>query len=86
MNVIGLGGIGAISDIQLTKIKRDSNGNPRYVVHFLSIANSYPKAVKLANKIGGRKYHTKGYGGGIVFQSFNTKDLKKAILKISQTR
>jgi hypothetical protein len=31
----------------------------------------YAKAVKRANKIGGRKYHNKQYGGGIVFQSYN---------------
>ena len=69
--------------ITFTRIKNDVNGNPRYVCHFLTlntdeelnsvegIPNKYEIAVKRANKIGGRKYHTKGYGGGIVFQSYN---------------
>ena len=43
------------------------------------ISNQYAYAVKKANKIGGRKYHTKGYGGGIVFQSYNIQDTCDAI-------
>lgn len=76
--------------MELTKINNDVNGNPRYVVHFLNLLTDeemeslpfdmkYPTAVKRANKIGGRKYHTKSYGGGIVFQSYNTDQLKRDI-------
>ena len=84
--------------IEFTKIKHDTNGSPRYVCHWLNLmtdiellmlANGkvygrqmYPVAVKRANKIGGRKYHTKGYGGGIVFQSYNIKETERAILEI----
>jgi hypothetical protein len=57
--------------IDFKRIDNDINGNPRYVCHFLNIADDYSTAVKLANKIGGRKYHNKQYGGGIVFQSYN---------------
>jgi hypothetical protein len=39
----------------------------------------YDIAVKRANKIGGRKYHNKQYGGGIVFQSYSLPELEKAI-------
>ena len=59
------------SQIDFTRVNNDVNGNPRYVCHFLNIADDYATAVKLANKIGGRKYHNKSYGGGIVFQSYN---------------
>jgi hypothetical protein len=69
--------------MELTRINNDINGNPRYVVHFLEIDNDYQTAVKKANKIGGRKYHTKSYGGGIVFQSYNTTDLIKDIKEIA---
>src|SRR5690606_13302432 len=93
--------------IQFTRIKNDVNGNPRYVVHFLSIPMSekeleeinspkqrigkygepikdnrssierlYAHALKKARKIGGKKFHNKQYGGGIVFQSYNTTDLE----------
>lgn len=85
--------------IQWTKIKHDTNGNPRYVCHYLNLLNEkekhtayewdgngrrttptrYEIAVKRANKIGGRKYHTKGYGGGIVFQSYNLSDTERSI-------
>lgn len=56
--------------IRFTNIGHDSNGNRRIVCSWLCIpgANTYAEAVKIANKIGGRKYHTKKYGGGIVFQ------------------
>lgn len=42
----------------------------------------YQIAVKRANKIGGRKYHTKAYGGGIVFQSYSLKELENYINKV----
>ena len=66
--------------MEFTRIKNDVNGNPRYVVHFLNIADNYQDAIQLANKIGGRKYHTKSYGGGIVFQSYNIEETKKQLL------
>jgi len=44
-----------------------------------SITDLYPLAVKRANKLGGRKFHNKQYGGGIVFQSYSTNELEKQI-------
>lgn len=70
--------------IEWTRINNDGNGNPRYVCHFLDLltqpekqnttlelSEKYAIAIKRANKIGGRKFHNKKYGGGIVFQSYN---------------
>jgi hypothetical protein len=80
--------------IQFTRIKYDSNGNPRYVCHFLNLLTEeekeftdgyragYAIAVARSHKIGGRKYHTKAYGGGIVFQSYNIRELEKDILEL----
>lgn len=34
----------------------------------------YDVACKRANKIGGKKYRGKRYGGGVVFQSYNIAD------------
>jgi len=74
--------------MEFTKIKKDINGNPRYVTHFsnipidsdgLSISEKYNLAVKKANKIGGSKYQSKSFLGGIVFQSFNISNLEKEI-------
>ena len=63
-----------------TRVNNDSNGNPRYVVHYtvfsellenVDIFDKYREALHHARKLGGKKYHTKSYGGGIVFQSYN---------------
>jgi len=82
-------------EIEFTRIKNDVNGNPRYVCHFTvfnkmgttanSIEESYANAIKLANKIGGRKYHNKQFGGGIVFQSYNTIELNRRIVELVKT-
>lgn len=70
----------------LTRVTNDVNGNPRYVIHYLAlltdeekadtslhaISNRYSIAVAKAKKLfGGKKFHNKQYGGGIVFQSYN---------------
>ena len=67
-----------------TRINNDTNGNPRYVVHFLQIAETYERALFLARKIGGRKFHNKQYGGGVVFQSYNTDQLAEKINQFKQ--
>ena len=46
-----------------------------------TISLLYKIAVKRANKIGGRKYHTRAYGGGIVFQSYNIAETERDILR-----
>lgn len=77
------------NEIDFTRINNDTNGNPRYVCHFLtfitkndeftSVEDRYILAQKRALKIGGRKFHNKQYGGGIVFQSYSLPELTKAI-------
>ena len=79
--------------MEFTRVNSDVNGNPRYVVHFLEcepevwkddsgISARYAATVKLMNKIGGRKFHNKQYGGGIVFQSYSIQDTEKHIERI----
>jgi len=82
--------------INFTKIKHDINGNPRLVCHFLklvpdlqvdydkgmTVPKLYEIAVYRAHKIGGRKYNTKAYGGGIVFQAYSENELQKEIEKV----
>jgi hypothetical protein len=81
------------TQINFTRVNNDVNGNPRYVCHFLellteeekdkgSIGEIYSLAIKKANKIGGRKFHNKQYGGGIVFQSYNIQETERHILKL----
>lgn len=70
-----------ITPKDFTRISNDVNGNPRHVCHFLhldvhgwqsnlDLPNRYAIACKLANSIGGKKFHNKQYGGGIVFQEY----------------
>ena len=79
-----------------TRVNNDVNGNPRYVVHFLDILNNeensflpfskkYDYALKKAKIIGGRKFHNKQFGGWIVFQSYNTDNLKEQIIDVMET-
>lgn len=81
--------------IGFTRVNNDTNGNPRYVVHFLnllsdeeqnnlSINQRYAVALAKSRKIGGKKFHNKQYGGGIVFQSYNTTNLEISILKLKE--
>ena len=70
----------------LTRVKNDVNGKPRYVIHYLALLTAEEKAdnsldailsrynvviAKARKLFGGRKFHNKQYGGGIVFQSYN---------------
>lgn len=81
--------------IEFTRISHDVNGNPRYVCHFLNlvtpeereavgtrvgfVSELYAIALRRAHRIGGRKYHTRSYGGGIVFQSYNIEETARYI-------
>lgn len=44
--------------------------------------SKYDVAVKRAHSIGGRKFHNKQYGGGIVFQSYNIRETEKDIREL----
>jgi len=70
--------------IEFTRANNDINGNPRYICHFLAISNNYDKAVELANSIGGRKHNTKSYGGGLIFSTYNTDNLKSQLLELKE--
>jgi len=77
-----------ISADDFTRINNNTNGNPRYVIHFLrlltadekwntpmSIDQKYTLALKKAKTLGGKKYSNKAYGGGIAFESYNIENL-----------
>lgn len=89
-----------IKGIEWVKIKHDVNGNPRYVCHYLNFIygseyestfpNTYEVALKRAKKLGGKKFDTKQYGGGIVFQSYNlsrlTDQIKELVYKETRNK
>jgi hypothetical protein len=55
----------------------------QYIEPTLKFNDKYPTALSRAKKIGGRKFHNKQYGGGIVFQSYNIDDTEKKIKELT---
>lgn len=58
-----------------TRVNNDVNGNPRYVLHFTNLGDSYDTALALSRSQGGKVYRGKEYGGGIVFQCYSIPHL-----------
>lgn len=54
--------------------REDAKGQP-----FAGISFLYDRALHRARKIGGKKFHNKQYGGGIVFQAYSDRELEKDI-------
>ena len=66
--------------MQIKRIKEDVNGNGRMVVHFTEFGVvDYGLALFLAGFIGGKRYHNKSYGGGIVFQAYTKKEVEQKV-------
>ena len=88
-------GFDPLTEDSFTRVNSDSNGNPRYVIHYMQCMpdsyrelmtydQRYPATVKLMNQIGGKKFHNKQYGGGIVFQSYSLTDTIQHIEEIKR--
>lgn len=80
--------------IDFTRINNDVNGNPRVVCHYLEFKPrqeenepykrfEYSEGLTMAKTLGGRKFHNKQYGGGVVFQSYNVERLTERILEMT---
>lgn len=64
-------------------LTEQEKSNPENVQRvYQGMTQGYHIAVARSHKIGGRKYHTKAYGGGIVFQSYSLKELEQSIKDI----
>jgi hypothetical protein len=78
------------------RVNNTNNGNPRFVCHFLSLTTTsdldgymgmdrvsrlYDLTLTRAKPLGGRKFHNKQFGGGIVFTSYNLRELCEEINK-----
>ena len=71
-----------------TRVNNDVNGNPRYVCHYFKL-NTQSELDDLAlarsRKLGGKKFHNKQYGGGIVFGCvYNLHGLCESINELTQ--
>jgi hypothetical protein len=66
--------------INWTRVNNTTTGHPRYVCSWLNFGTkTYAEAITLANKIGGKKYDTKEYAGGIVINTFKPNETEKQI-------
>ena len=76
------------NEVAVYRANNDINGNPRYVFHYtaigipseVSVFEKYSYALAIAKKRGGKKFHNKQFGGGIVFQSYSPETDLKYIL------
>ena len=57
-----------------TRVNNDSNGNPRYVVHYLSLGLENFVATEATKAAGLKVYRGKDFGGGFVCQTYNLED------------
>ena len=79
-----------ITQSDFTSVNNNSFGNPRYVIHFLNIptdetniSKMYNEALNKCKPLGGKKFHNKQYGGGIVFCTY---DLNALIIKLNNLK
>ena len=47
--------------------------------NFAGVSYLYARALNRARRIGGKKFHNKQFGGGIVFQSYSDSELENDI-------
>lgn len=72
------------NSIRFTRVNNCVNGNPRYVFHFIAIADDYDRALALSRRVGGKKYYNKKFGGGIIVESYNIQDTQKLLLDLKE--
>ncbi len=70
--------------VQAFRIDNDSNGNPRYVIHFLDLNIELADYDNINKLYGFKKYTAKWFGGGVVFQSYNIEDTVRWALETTQ--
>ena len=72
-------------EIEVFRIPNDTNGNPRYVVHFRDLGIDLWDYDNINKLYGFCKYRAKWFGGGVVFQSYNIEDtLNWALDKVKE--
>ena len=72
-------------EITTFRIPNDTNGNPRYVVHFLDLNIKLSDYDNINKIYGFNKYRAKWFVGGVVFQSYNIEDtLNYALDKVKE--
>ena len=63
------------------RVDSDSFSNPRYVIHYSNIANTYSDALRISRNIGGKVYTAKWYDCGIVFRAYALADTLEYLMQ-----
>lgn len=67
------------------RVNNDSNGNPRYVIHWSAFGlNDYDESLALAKSIGFKAYRASEFGGGFVTSSYNLENEAEAIIDVRE--
>lgn len=66
------------------KVKHDINGNPRYIVFYQEICNSYDKALAAAREVGFHKCTKNDYNIYFIIQSYG--GFQEVFNKVIQAR
>ena len=66
--------------IDVYRVNNCRNGNPRYVIHYLELGDTYETALAKARGLGGKAYRAKWFGGGIVFSSYALEKELRALM------
>jgi hypothetical protein len=71
--------------ITFTRTNNDTNGNPRYVVHFLKLLTreEVDSSDDVPSKYASACHRARSIGGGIVFQSYCLRELADAISRVT---
>ncbi len=71
-------------------------GHPRFAIHFLKLLKAdevhsdlpldekYKMALDRSRVLGGKKYHNKNFGGGIIFTTFDEIELERKITELTK--
>lgn len=68
--------------VEVFRINNDVNGNPRYLIHYLSLDLKEYESTKQTRAAGFSKYRGKNFGGGFVFTSYSVESELNQMYKI----
>ena len=68
-------------DVTVYAINNDTYGNPRYVVHYLSLCLDSYETTALLKRRGLSKYRGKQFGGGFVFSVYGVEDFVNNLIQ-----
>ena len=67
--------------VRVHRTTNDVNGNPRYIVSWLTLGLDSYEHTPETRRNGMRKYSGKAYGGGFVFSTYNLQDTLSNFIK-----